>query len=140
MSTSPPEDLKYTVADEFRILGLSMAGKPTGGSISRQERHFKSFFGTSWVVCADAWLQIFPDLIGENKFLKKKHMLWGLLFLKMYHTETVHSGMVGCDEKTFSKWVWKILTALADLDVELVSQTTIYLKILPFLSSLTLLH
>ena len=123
MAVDPiPKDILFPLGEEFRILGLSMAKKPTSGSINRQDRCFRSFFGTSWTVCAEAWLRIFPDLSRSDKFLRKKHLLWSLLFLKLYATETVHAGLVGCDEKTFAKWVWKVVAALADLDVEYVSE------------------
>ena len=121
MNDLPPTEIVVKLGDEFRILGLSLAKKPTAGSIQRQDRHFRSFFGASWTVCAEAWVRIYPELSNGNKFLRKKHLLWALLFLKLYSTESIHAGLVGCDEKTFSKWVWKVVAALADLDVELVS-------------------
>lgn len=40
------------------------------------------------------------------------HLLWALLFLKVYGTESVLSSKCNCDEKTFRTKVWSILKAL----------------------------
>jgi hypothetical protein len=48
--------------------------------------------------------------------LKSKHLFWGLLFLKLYNSKPVNCLVADCDEKTFRKWVWAILEALAPLE------------------------
>jgi len=43
------------------------------------------------------------------------HLLWGLMFLKVYGTEPIHASIVGANEKTFRKWQWLIITALSNI-------------------------
>jgi len=51
-------------------------------------------------------------------------MLWALMFLKTYAKETALSGMAGgADEKTFRKWIWSFVCAIAALDSDVVSGT-----------------
>lgn len=51
-------------------------------------------------------------------------MLWALMFLKTYAKESVLSGMAGSvDEKTFRKWVWLFVCAIASLESNVVSTT-----------------
>ncbi|KAH9095723.1 hypothetical protein LEN26_017765 [Aphanomyces euteiches] len=37
------------------------------------------------------------------------------MFLKVYATESIHATLAGVDEKTFRKWTWQWIEALADL-------------------------
>ena len=34
------------------------------------------------------------------------HLLWALILMKLYYSESVHSPMAGVDEKLFRKWTW----------------------------------
>ena len=50
-------------------------------------------------------------------------MLWGLMFLKIYASEGVLATLAGgVDEKTFRKWAWRFVDAIADLEDDVVSQ------------------
>ena len=46
-----------------------------------------------------------------------KHLLCGLLFLKMYGTEHAHAMLSGMDEKSQSKWQWLSVNAIASLKI-----------------------
>jgi hypothetical protein len=59
---------------------------------------------------------------------KPVHLLWGLLFLHLYNSEPVNCTRVACDEKTFRKWAWFVVCALADLEPYVVSATTPWYK------------
>ena len=48
------------------------------------------------------------------------HMLWALMFLKVYGNETTMSTMAGVDEKTFQKWAWVLIEAISDLESSVV--------------------
>ena len=50
-----------------------------------------------------------------------KHLLWGLMWLKIYSTEAVMAGMAKCDEKMFEKWSWKFVVAVSLLKEKVVS-------------------
>ena len=49
------------------------------------------------------------------------HLLWGLILLKLYSSETTHAGMTGVDEKTFRKWSHFAIKRVADLHEVVVS-------------------
>lgn len=53
---------------------------------------------------------------------KVEHLLWALLFMKVYSTESVLCGLVGNpSEKTFCKWTKLIIEQIATLEEFLVS-------------------
>ncbi len=123
-------------ATTFYEQGLSYCGRcRSQGSAGDEDskkvskiniRRFKSHFGTTPGSCAYIWQEI--EKHDEN--LKYFHLLWALLFLKLYDSEEVLSGMVGgVDEKTFRKYIWIILKSFKTLKKKVVSQL--------FISSLT---
>jgi hypothetical protein len=80
-----------------------------------------SFLGTSFAICAELWNLINP-LVIVSKDATPEHLLWGLLLMKLYSTERAHARLVGgVDEKTFRKWSWLFVHAIASLDKEVVS-------------------
>ena len=78
------------------MLRRSVRSRSTGVA----HRRFRAMFGVSAKVCATAWGEIRKFCPSRTKPM---HLLYGLLFLKVYGTESVHSALVGCDEKTFRK-------------------------------------
>jgi len=42
------------------------------------------------------------------------HMLWALMFLKLYIPVRAAAPMVGCHEQTYMKWVWIVVKALSE--------------------------
>lgn len=89
-----------------------------------EERKFKAFFGTKAERCSDAWCLLISHGLMPHKDSEPKHLLWGLLLLKLYCTEEVSAGLVGHDADTFRKWAWKFVVALHNLSKKLVSHTT----------------
>ena len=59
------------------------------------------------------------------------HLLWGLMFLKLYVSESVNCALAwGMDEKTFQKWIWMFVYAMSDLAPDDVSKNLhLYLMI-----------
>ena len=51
---------------------------------------------------------------------KPCHLLWALLFLKVYAVEDVLAGMCECDEETFRKYADRILSMISLLEVDVV--------------------
>ena len=47
---------------------------------------------------------------------KPKHLLWALIFLKTYSTESSLAVAIGADEKTLRKWIFIIIYAISDLE------------------------
>lgn len=56
-------------------------------------------------VVANVWQHLVADIEEkdalEDKFAEPSHLLWALLFLKVYSMEAVLSSMCGMDEDTF---------------------------------------
>jgi hypothetical protein len=61
-----------------------------------------------------------------------KHLLWGLLFLKVYGTEDVLSDVVGMKRNTFRKWAWKIVEVLDNMEAEEVSRVYVLFVVIYF--------
>ena len=81
-----------------------------------KERRFRACFGAPSKVVADLWNRIKannPDIPSGGK---PKHLLWALVFLKVYSTEEIHCSIVGWPSaKTFSKWAWFFVDCIAEL-------------------------
>ena len=61
--------------------------------------------------------------------VKPVYLLWALLFLKCYNTNTRNAAITGVDEKTFRHWSWIFVEAIANLDREVVSFTIVDYKL-----------
>ena len=99
-------------------------GEPFAKQTKTNVRRFRSFFGTSPEICSDLWeLLVMADQIPD--YAKPEHLLWSLLFLKVYGTEASLTSMVDCpDEKTFRKWVKIFVTGISWLESDIVSEMT----------------
>lgn len=117
--------MKYIPADTFLNLGR--------GTFSRHHPHrrrsrvvevrrFKAHFGCTPERCAQLWnlLQTTPVAAAAVNGGLPKHLLWALLWLKIYNTDEIISGMCGCDEKTFRKWYWKFVVGISNLNKRVV--------------------
>jgi hypothetical protein len=81
-------------------------------SADKDER-FLGLFGAPSVVIAEIWQRIVP-MVEEKTY--RKHLLWGLLFLKVYSTEEVHCALVGHPtKKEFRQKSWHIVEMVAGL-------------------------
>ena len=83
----------------------------------------ESLIGTPYRVAAELWNMINPlenDQIPPGAH--PNHLFWTLCFLKNYCTELVMVRLVGfVDPKTFRKWVWIFVPAIAAQRVDVVS-------------------
>lgn len=96
---------------------------------STEDRRFREYFGTSVVVAIIAW-----TLLYDHEKLEEGceiiHMLWAMYFLKCYPLTqegcaaagTVAKGAV--DPKTWKKYLWPMIWALADLESIVVSRSS----------------
>ena len=131
---------------------MKMLGLGVDGSKKIHDRRFVANFGCLPRTCADLWKRIlgsgqieFMIKVGSKKRFyvnhppyKPKHLLWGLYHLKCYPTENQSIGMVGNNEKSYRKWVWVFIEAIASLKNEVVS--TIYFIIFLSFINTTLLN
>jgi len=97
----------------FEHYELSIAGKEHRRELL-QRRQFVALFGTTSSVCVRAWNLILRNCSPPPQPI---YLLWGLLLLKVYATETVLSSMAGVSEKTFRKWAWTAIECLAEIPV-----------------------
>jgi hypothetical protein len=115
-------------AETFFFEGrLVMGHRNKHRSADVEDRRFRSTFGTTAVICA-----ILLDMLSPNEKMpngvKCCHLLWALMFMKLYASENVLCGMAKCDEKTFRKWSWIFVSALAGLAPDIVSPTVHLLR------------
>ena len=124
----PRQTARSLDATEFEELGRYVAKYGYSNSEKVKLRRFKAEFGVAPDVVVDTW-----DLLLESKFLRRKlartscypcpnpeHMLWALMLLKQYSVTLSLAKTVRVDEKTFRKWSWIYLEAMAELDRDVV--------------------
>lgn len=75
---------------------------------------YSSVFGVSPSLTALLWLHIRDGLPPETC---PKHLLWALLIVNVFANEAVNEAIVGDCRKPFRKWAWKLIKALANIDV-----------------------
>ena len=100
--------------EQFLLLASGLLGRAPGLTMTVAKRRFRALFGVSPVVCAAAWSIAGPQL---PRGARPKHLLWALMFLKIYGTEHTHAAIAHVDEKTFRKWSWAILELISNLSV-----------------------
>ena len=92
---------------------------------------FKSCFGASAEQVANLWKRIIahgPVVAGG----KAKHLLWALVFLKVYSTVEIHCSIVGWPSpKTFQQWSWYFVERIAELKNDLISLLEGQFKLIP---------
>jgi hypothetical protein len=101
--------------------GMTIAGNPPIEKIPLTPRNyarFRAHFGTSPGVCAVCWNMIEGRLPGNFFYT---HLLWALLYLKVYATESVLASKCMCDEKTFRDKVWVVLKTIDSSKCQVVS-------------------
>jgi hypothetical protein len=74
-------------------------------------RSFASLFGVRVSLCPVIFQRCQLYMI---RGLEAKHLLWGLLFMKVYATEDVACAMLTrVTRKTYRKWYWIVIQAIA---------------------------
>jgi len=97
--------------------GLQIAGKCNTLCVTNME-YFRSHFGTSPGVVSIIWQMISGMLPRSYNFI---HVLWGLMFMKVYSTASVLSGKLGVDEGIYRNKCWTVVKAIASLKERVVS-------------------
>ena len=96
----------------LRLAQLMLAKARSSSSLS-EERRFHALFGVSPFLCSILWKRL-----GEKKSNSNEpvHLLWSLMFLKVYASEDVLSALAGVTRKTYRKWVWDYVEKLSFLN------------------------
>jgi hypothetical protein len=79
-------------------------------------RKFRSLFGCSPLVCST----MYNKLVEQNLVTEKDrvlHLMWALVFLKLYSSENALCTLLKCSEKTLRKWVWYFLDKCSQIDL-----------------------
>ncbi|KAJ3117946.1 hypothetical protein HK098_006075 [Nowakowskiella sp. JEL0407] len=97
----------------FETLGLKFARHHSGRTAKTANKRFRALFGITPKICSLIW----QSLVSKPSGSKPEHLLYALLFLKLYDTEHAHHAITGSDEKTFRKWTWIFIELIADLDI-----------------------
>jgi len=111
--------------EQFIILGTDIIRKgkarPEFKSDDVFDRKHLAFFGTTPFICSLLWAMLEP-LRKMPTGVKPVHLLWSLLFMKTCGTEAINCALVGGpDEKTFRKWTWIFIDAIAALESQVLS-------------------
>lgn len=124
-------EVHYPSPAEFEALGQQLAGYTISTSNKIKRHRFVSFFGIEplivsilWSMLVDAKDEIMVSFTFADT-VKPVYLLWALLFLKCYNTNTRNAAIAGVDEKTFRHWSWIQIKAIANLDQKIVSTAPI---------------
>ena len=94
---------KNPTKSDFEELGSQIMSRTKKGSKRTFERRFCCFFGGRPDVVVAIWTLLDPFTTIEPRHggVQPVHLLWALLFMKIYAKEAIHCGLVGgVDEKT----------------------------------------
>ena len=105
MKLHPPVTNEFR-AETFATLGAEMVTH--GESKLLNIRVFKAFFGTYPEVVADIW-----GTADKPKKTHPNHLLWTLMFLKLYVSEDVICIICQTSKNTLRKWVWLWIDTIA---------------------------
>ena len=110
------------VADDFMLKArIIMDNDPFKERAPRGiDRSFHALFGCSCVVAYSLWQHLVSNtLVPAGGSMT--HLLWSLMFLKVYPTEDALKRLTGgADQKTTRKWIDLFLDAIARLQPTLV--------------------
>ena len=127
--------------EDFEQRGAEIARRKVASSLRTRQRRFSAWFHSTPREVAITWnllcLEGYLDELGPNS-VNPDHLLWALMFMKVYTNETVFCSIAGCCEKTFRKWVWFYMEAIANLDVKVVSLYLLFFAWLSILPTHTL--
>ena len=91
-----------------------------------EERIFRALFGCGPVTVSQLW-----KLLAENDEVppggRMIHLLWTLLFVKVYPLEETMTRFTSSDPKTSRKWILEFMKAIAGLESDVVSAATVFL-------------
>ena len=115
--------------ESFLSLGKQLMLRAKVVVLATDLTRFRSMFGTSPEMCARLWRMLDP-FASMPKGVHQRHLLWALMFLKLYCAESVLCTLAGgetgraVDEKTFRKWCWLFVEAISETQYSVVSTRT----------------
>ena len=113
-------------AADFERIGREMLGRHHLRREATEDARFRATFGVGAYICAVPWHLLDPY---ENmpQGVKPQHLLFALLFLKLYLNERTNADICGVDKKTYQKWTWIFVDAISWLEADVVC-TFVYIS------------
>ena len=95
-----------------------------------EDRKFREFVGCAAVIVLSLWKRL--AITSQVPYGgESKHLLWNLLFMKVYLEEIVMSTIIKVkDPKTFRGRVKDFISAIADLEADIVSNPFFFVSYL----------
>ena len=121
-------EVPYPSLTDFEALGQQLEGYTISTSNKIKRHRFVSFFGIDALIVSILWSMLVDaedEIMVRVDSVKPVYLLWALLFLKCYNTNTRNAAITGVDEKTFRHWSWILIEAMANFDREIVSTESI---------------
>lgn len=87
---------------------------------SSEDEDFRAFFGC----CAGTFLTAWSMLIKTDTLPvdgRLEHLLWTLMFMKLYCGQKALCALAGVDPETFRKWTWAFIESISNLESLVVS-------------------
>ena len=101
-------------------LAESILGHSCNARVAHQLRIFKAHFGVSPFIASCLWNRMEDErTLPSVQEARPFHLLWALMFLKLYSSEDTMSRIVGTTAKTFRQRVWQMLAAVRNYSVRL---------------------
>jgi hypothetical protein len=121
--TMDPTVLEARFLEEGRI----MMARRTGVVAKTEMSCFRAMFGTGPKICAILWTRISSTMTIPSGAGKLVHLLWSLMFLKLYCSESVLASLAGgVHEQTFRKWAWWFVDAISNLQYSVILWTNCF--------------
>jgi membrane protein YqaA with SNARE-associated domain len=117
------------ISQQSTMLATTTKKQEANNKLQHQYGYYQSLFGCSPEITAEIWYRVAPHG-GETSLTKgaePRHLLWALLFMKLYANDTALCAMVGgVDIKTFRFWtryfIGKMSRTLFHLEVSYISE------------------
>ena len=95
--------------------------KDVSGDVNNSKQHdsFRYNFGIGPLAVSVTWIYV-SALLPEGAC--PQHLLWALLFLKLYNSTHVLCRKVGVDYVTFQNWTWIVVEAISRMKYQFVSK------------------
>jgi len=110
--------------DTIESTALSLMKRKKKGQDEPFIRRFRARFGVDPSSVLVLWNNLkffcwqFDSLCNQS--LNLEHLFWTLEFLKGYACEIIQADKFGIDPKTYRKWIWQYIKAIASIAPQLV--------------------
>jgi hypothetical protein len=134
-----------SVTDFYAIGGgiMNRSNHRSGSDLSEDQR-FREFFRCSAEVALIMWNLLIKHLLLPDE-AQIVHLLWALIFMKIYAKEKVTCGAAGgqmgaIDPKTLPNYIWPMIKALAGLEPYKVCSLLLLLYLINWFKTHTILR